>query len=121
MHNTKENPVIVVDFELGYNARSDVAWLMSVNNYDSFVTLRDINWKYNELKEYVRVMPVYYAYRKLSKSVDNHEDSAFHKPDDYETGDGFTIDPSEECLFKQRDFCVKRADGKAIKTTYSSP
>jgi len=113
--------IIAVDFALGYKEHSDVAWQMSVNNYESYQSLRDINEKMTELKNFISFQPVYYVYRKLPSSVQNHHEIDRQGPEDSEDDDGFTIDPSEECLYKKRDFCVKRADGKPIKATASSP
>lgn len=113
--------IIAVDFALGYKEHSDVAWQMSVNNYESYQSLRDINESMSELKNFISFQPVYYVYRKLPSSVQNHHETDFHAPEDSEDDDGFTIDQSEECLYKKRDFCVKRADGKPIKATASSP
>jgi len=114
---------MAIDFPLGIVGRTKINWLMSINNYESLTTIKDINEKFSELKSHIDFTPVYFAYRKKPNSITNNLGNT-HYPD-YSSGtpknEGFTFDPSEECLHNKTDFCVRRLDGRAIGTSGSSP
>jgi len=94
--NKKENMVIAVDFPLGKEKNSTINWLISINSYESLITLKDIHEKFGQLKKFVDFNPVYFFYRKTPKSATTNQ-GEFHKPKESEDEDGFTHDISEEC------------------------
>jgi hypothetical protein len=59
----KNNLIIAIDFPIGQETISKVNWLMSINSYESYQTLKDIYESFTEIRKNVEFNPVYFTYR----------------------------------------------------------
>lgn len=59
----KNNLIIAIDFPIGQQTNSKVNWLMSINSWESYHTLKDIYESFTEIRKNVEFNPVYFTYR----------------------------------------------------------
>jgi hypothetical protein len=61
--SSKNNLIIAIDFPIGQQTNSKVNWLMSINSWESYHTLKDIYESFTEIRKNVEFNPVYFTYR----------------------------------------------------------
>jgi hypothetical protein len=59
----RNNLIMAIDFPIGQETNSKVNWLMSINSWESYQTLKHIYESFSEIRKNVEFNPVYFTYR----------------------------------------------------------